>query len=314
MKIAIVKLAITALLVWLLLQGTEIAGVLRVLSGLGLASIVALGALNIAGVMLAAYKWRLLLPQMRFADLLGACLAAYYVALLLPGQLAQEAAKAYFLRGPDAPKASVIVTSVAVDKILSIVGLLLVGIFGIALSPQTRYAPLAWVFAGFAVCAMVLLLSLRLEHPYTLVRGWLDRWSRRGPKWAKAADVLREVVVAWHSFTRDPALIGSNIALAIAYQLLGAFIFYILSAAMNLPVAFADWCWITAALTIVLILPITIGGLGIRDGTLIGLLGAFGYRTEDAIAVSVVAFGFGLMLAVFGAIVVHLPRSHELPG
>jgi glycosyltransferase 2 family protein len=264
--------------------------------------------------VLAAYKWHMLLPQARFAGLLGACLASNYVALLLPGQLAQEAAKAYFLRGPEAPKMSLIATSVVIDKILSLFGLLVVGIIGIALSAQTRYTPLAWIFAGFAIVALVVFFSLLLEPPYMLMRRWLISLSRGGPRWAKAADWLLEVVDAWHMYSRDPFLIGRNVAFAIAYHLLGAASFYLLSIAMHQPIGFADWCWITGVLTIALTLPLTIGGLGIREGTLIGILGTFGYSTEDAIAVSLVAFAFVLMLAVLGAVIVHFPRSPEHPG
>jgi uncharacterized membrane protein YbhN (UPF0104 family) len=56
------------------------------------------------------------------------------------------------------------------------------------------------------------------------------------------------------------------------------------------------------ALTLALFLPLTVGGLGVREGTLIGLLGMFGCSSEIAIALSLTAFSFYVMLAVVGGV------------
>jgi uncharacterized membrane protein YbhN (UPF0104 family) len=55
------------------------------------------------------------------------------------------------------------------------------------------------------------------------------------------------------------------------------------------------------SLTLALFLPLTIGGLGVREGTLIGILALYGYEKETAIAVSFIAFSFVIMLAIIGA-------------
>jgi len=52
---------------------------------------------------------------------------------------------------------------------------------------------------------------------------------------------------------------------------------------------FFDWLWIHAVLTLALMLPLSLGGMGIREFGLIGLLGLIGIGSEQALAVS---FGF----------------------
>ena len=77
--------------------------------------------------------------------------------------------------------------------------------------------------------------------------------------------------------------------------------FYLLSRELHLAIGFYDWSWIVGALTLALFLPLTIGGLGIREGTLIGILALYGYGSETAVALSFVAFSFIIMVAIIGA-------------
>ena len=86
------------------------------------------------------------------------------------------------------------------------------------------------------------------------------------------------------------------------YQFVAILFFYLLSRGLQLHIGFFDWSWIVGALTLALFLPLTIGGLGVREGTLIGILGIYGYGSETAIAVSLTAFSFVIMLAIIGAV------------
>jgi uncharacterized membrane protein YbhN (UPF0104 family) len=96
-------------------------------------------------------------------------------------------------------------------------------------------------------------------------------------------------------------LLAGNILVAVLYQFIGVLMFYLLSRGLQLHIGFFDWSWIVGALTLALFLPLTIGGLGVREGTLIGILGMFGYGSETAIALSLMAFSFVIMLAIIGA-------------
>src|SRR4051812_40937613 len=95
-RLIVVKLSITALLLYAFLGRTEFARIWRLLSHYSFTVILSVSLLNVGAVLISAWKWRLLLPETRFRHLLAACFASYYVGLLLPGQLAQEGAKAFY--------------------------------------------------------------------------------------------------------------------------------------------------------------------------------------------------------------------------
>jgi uncharacterized membrane protein YbhN (UPF0104 family) len=75
----------------------------------------------------------------------------------------------------------------------------------------------------------------------------------------------------------------------------------IFSSAVGVEISFIDWFWILAILNIVLLLPITIGGMGLREGALIGVLGMLSVPPEKAIVISFGFFGIQISRLLSGA-------------
>ena len=301
-SITALKIALTVLLLYLFISQTDLSGIVAVLSRLSSELIVALALLNILGVFISAYKWRMLLPEAKFSGLAVACFASYYFALLLPGQLAQEAAKAYHLSMGQSPKIHLIAASVVVDKIVSIIGLLVVGCIGLALSETRLPQSLTWLFVVSGLMAILSLFSLRAVWVYSRACRFLARLGVLFPRQERILNGFSGLFEAWHVYSRNLPLLTSNILVAVLYQFVGVLMFYLLSRGLQLPIGFFDWSWIVGALTLALFLPLTIGGLGVREGTLIGILGMYGCASETAIALSLMAFSFVIMLAMIGAV------------
>ncbi|HEV7510186.1 MAG TPA: lysylphosphatidylglycerol synthase transmembrane domain-containing protein [Candidatus Acidoferrum sp.] len=300
-SITALKIAATVLLLYLFIRRTDFSGVIAALSRLSLGLIVALAVVNVLAILISAYKWGMLLPEAKFSALAVACFASYYIALLLPGQLAQEAAKAYYLSRGQSPKMHRIAASVVVDKIVSVIGLLVVGCFGLALSETQLPQSLTWLFVVAASIAILSLFSLRALWIYSQACRVLVRLGVLLPRLERFFEGGSRVFEAWHTYSKNLSLLAVNILLGAAYQFVGVLIFYLLSRALQIPIGFFDWSWIVGALTLALFLPLTIGGLGVREGTLIGILAMYGCSKETAIALSFVAFSFVLMLAIIGA-------------
>ena len=63
-----------------------------------------------------------------------------------------------------------------------------------------------------------------------------------------------------------------------------------------------DWCWIQAILSIMLLIPFSFGGLGIREGTLIGIFSYIGLLSEKALIISLTVFGLNIIIAIIGGL------------
>jgi hypothetical protein len=300
--ITALKVAVTGVLLYLFFRRTDFHGVLAALSRLSVGLIVVLACLNVLGVFISAYKWRMLLPDGKFARLLVACFASYYIALLLPGQVAQEAAKAYYLSLGKTHRLHLIAASVVVDKIVSIIGLLIVGCIGLAFCGSRLPLSLTGLFVSSTLLAMLALFLLRVHWIYSRTGRCLAWLEGRFPNQTRIMGGLVRLFEAWHIYSKNLPLLAGNIFVAVIYQFVGVLMFYLLSRELQLAVGFFDWSWIVGALTLALFLPLTIGGLGVREGTLIGILGLYGYGSETAIALSLIAFSFVLMVAIIGGV------------
>ena len=150
--------------------------------------------------------------------------------------------------------------------------------------------------------AVALLFSLRARWLYSLAGQYLSGLGAWLPRQERIFSGGSRVIEAWHTYSKNLRLLAENVLLAILYQLVGVLAFYLLSRGLNIEITFADWSWIVAALTLALFLPLTIGGLGVREGTLIGILAMYGCEKETAVAISLIGFSFVLMLAAIGAV------------
>lgn len=310
----LLKLALSVVLLIFFVSRVDLGQILQKLSDISLGLFLILLILNVAGVYLNAYKWRMLLPDARIIELLRACFASYYYSLLLPGQLVQEAAKAYSLGQVGAISMHKIAASVVVDKVASILGLLIVSLVGLAMS-SIQLSQFVWIFfLSGCVVASVALFILRWDTALKITNKICDQLESRYAYFGFVFSGIKRIVGAWQEYSGNPGMLGRNVLLSVCYQLTGVIMFYLISIELQLQIGFFDWCWVIGVLTLALFLPLTIGGLGVREGTLIGVLGLLGCSKEVALVISLLAFGFTILLAILGFIFVYTRIGKNMAG
>jgi hypothetical protein len=67
-------------------------------------------------------------------------------------------------------------------------------------------------------------------------------------------------------------------------------------------VGFVDWCWIFGVLSVALFLPFSIAGVGVRDLTLVGLLGLMSVPPDKAMALSFYLLAVNIFIAGIGGV------------
>ena len=76
----------------------------------------------------------------------------------------------------------------------------------------------------------------------------------------------------------------------------------IMARGIQIQTPFADLCWIFGIVSIAILIPLTVGGIGVREGTFIGLLGQLGVPSEKALVLSLSIFTLQVFLSVIGGI------------
>jgi uncharacterized protein (TIRG00374 family) len=77
---------------------------------------------------------------------------------------------------------------------------------------------------------------------------------------------------------------------------------YAVIVGLHLDISFATLGWVRSVVTLAMMLPIAIGGIGVRELTFIALLAPYGIAAEEALTLSLVVFAKGLVFALAGGL------------
>jgi uncharacterized protein (TIRG00374 family) len=87
-------------------------------------------------------------------------------------------------------------------------------------------------------------------------------------------------------------------------HLLGILGYHLFALSLGLGVTYANLAWIRTIIIIVCTIPVSIGGIGVREGSLIFLLGIYGISSTSALAFSFLVYLGGLVGGLIGGTIV----------
>jgi len=248
-------------------------------------------------LLINAIKWHLLLPEYKVPTLFNLNLLAIFYSLVLPGQFLGEIAKAYYF-GKGRTDAEKIAASIIVDKITGLIGILWVGLLGIYFTNQSLPSILNLFFPSLALFLILGLLSAKLfALPFqAMLYHWFPaRFQRFGQQ-------LENLLNAWLIYLHSPKLLFNSILLGGLFQLICVTIIMTLATGLNISINWIDLCWIFSIVSLAVFLPLTIAGIGIREGAFVGTLGLLNIPLEQGLALSLSVFGLNLLTALIGGL------------
>jgi uncharacterized membrane protein YbhN (UPF0104 family) len=276
------KAAVSAGLLWLLASRVPLGDAATAVAGLPLATVALAVMIYLAAHCLSAARLRVFLPELSLRQALRFTFLALFYGAALPGQLAGDAVKAVRLMrlagGGDAGRAA---AAVALDKIIGLFGLLVLTALGLGVAAPGTDAELGRVLSAFVLIAVAgLAILLWVEPP-----AWFGRWGQAFRIW-RAAHLTGGALLA-------------SLGLGVLFQLLSIAVFVMLASGLGLALPLAAWAVIVGLLSLALLLPVTIAGVGVRDVSLVGLVAAYGGEAAPALALSLCL----LALTVLGALI-----------
>lgn len=253
----------------------------------------------LAGHLLGAHKWRLLVSAAG-AKLAWLAAVRYYAAglfanLCLPTIVGGDLLRAA-MAGRATKKVEVVVVASVADRLIDVASMVVfILVAGILLGDTASAAPSRILVVAVVGGGILGLIAL----PFVLRRP-LRRWPR------KLRRTVGKLVVALREMRRHPGATAAAILMSLIIQggfvLLNAWLGW--SIGIGVPVATWFLVWPLAKLSG--LLPVSLGGLGVRDATLAGLLVPFGVPAAQGFVVSLlwqaVLIGGGLLSGALWAL------------
>ena len=246
--------------------------------------------LNLISWYLASYMLKFLSEMQGFAistyRALKITLSTLFYGLFLPGgNLTTGTIKFYMLSWKD-KKLSEGLVVVALDRVFATMALCVVGIFFwmISIPEDSSLLVLSMIFILLALTVFCLLIFFDRDHR---VIKWLLSLVNK----VYASPKLNRFVESLSGLGRIPlrSLIFM-VGISLASHLINVFVFFLLLKSMDLGVSLVSIGWIRSLVVLVTMIPISISGMGLREGSFIILLGAYGISEDSAFAYSIIVF------------------------
>lgn len=285
-----VKVAVSALVLYLVFRGTDLAQVSRFLADSRKPLWAAALLLMVLSQIVSTFRWNILLRPLDFAlpwfRVFRIYFTGMFFSLFLPTLVGGDGIKTYYI-APDWKRVPAAVYTLLADRTVGLMAMVLFAFMGL---PAVRNVlpPLLVMGVAFLVPVLyvlllmlprlskgVLLLSRRLrEVPRERLFVYWENWGETGKAWLLSLGI-------------HLCLVLSHICLA---------------EALGLKVPWAAWAVIYPVTALVGFLPISLSGVGPREAAYVYLIGLFGLSREVALTFGLMWFSVVLMNGLLGGL------------
>lgn len=256
-------------------------------------------------MLIKIQRWRYLLSawgrDYPFGAAANAYLATYYIGLLTPGR-AGEMLRAIYVNRYDGAGVGTALVSVVVDRVFDVMVIIAVVMLGIWFVPQFEYLDRAWVWASFVTVGLLTLAVMVRFKSIEKLWLWFRARLPRAFVGARDGNSASDIFAGLRRILTLPYL-GTLAILSVASWALVLLTCYLIASALSLNVSFSYLSVAVSVAALISLLPISIGGLGVRDSVLILVLGLIDVTPQQSLAFSLLYFAiFGILLGIVGAI------------
>jgi uncharacterized membrane protein YbhN (UPF0104 family) len=258
-----------------------------------------LGALvlTFAGFVLSAWRWQRVLAvfdeHVGLRTLLGYYLAGQFVGNVLPSTVGGDVLRVS-RASRETGSSDVAFASVVIERLTGFVALPLLVLVGILVRPSLLDVPHAWVSVLIALITVAALLVI-------LVVAGSPRLAGRFAKHENWMRFVGAVHIGVDRMRHEPGRATSVVIAAIAYQASVVAAVWCAVHALGVSVPDAAVVAFVPAVAMAQVLPISLSGLGIREGLLVLLLHPLGVPAGKAIGVGLLWYGMTLVVSLLGA-------------
>jgi uncharacterized protein (TIRG00374 family) len=249
------------------------------------------------GVVLSAWRWQRVLRvfgrEVRLRTLIGHYFSGQFVGNVLPSTIGGDVLRVTRLTQTigDGPTAF---GSVALERLTGFLALPLLSLIGFAIDPSLLGERRSWIAllaSAITVTALVVILFLA-AHPRLAGRYRHDEgWTR----------FIGAVHVGVERMRAEPRRALAALGTAMLYQASLVLTMWCIAHALGAPVPSGALLAYIPAVAMAQVLPLSLAGLGVREGMLVLLLTPLGVSTGQAVGMGLLWYLTMLVVSMFGA-------------
>lgn len=294
----------------------DAAAVAAALRGVSIPHLLAAFLCGYAVVTLRAARWRALARYQgfdyRFGRFLGATLSSYFISIVTPGRIG-EFGKALLVGAETRAGAVRLTVSVVLDRLWDIAFMLGLGVPVLAASSDRFGIDMTAAYVSLVAATALIVLAFGLWRLSLRWRIWKRMADRFG-----IADVPGLAAEARRVF--GGKILSAVMWTTASWGLLLAMA-WLFAASLGLTFSLLYILLFLVAGMLASLLPVTVGGVGTRDGIYVYCFMVFGYTAEEAISFSLLFLLMHMVFAVtgcglyfFAGFSIRIPPKEETNG
>jgi hypothetical protein len=262
-----------------------------------------------ASFVLAAWRWKLVLAvfgaHVPLRTLFKHYLAGQFVGNVLPSTIGGDVLR-ISRASKDVGARDVAFASVVLERLTGFVALPLLTIIGFLARPDLLHGR-AWVAVLIAVGTLGVLLVVMVLAASPRLAG---RFAEH-ENWMRYVGIVH---IGVDRLRRDPRDAMAALVASIGYQITVLAAVYCAIHVIGLRIPNGAVVAFVPAVAIAQVLPISVGGLGVREGLLAFFLHTLGVPTGQAVAVGLLWYAMTLLVSLLGAPAFAVGHRHEVPA
>lgn len=255
-------------------------------------------ALSLVAVFLSSLRWqrvlRILDVEVELAPLVSHYLAGQFVSNFLPTTVGGDVLRVSRLSAStEAPSACF--ASVVLERLSGFVALPLLTIAALLANPGLRHLGTASRLAAVLSTATLITLTAILVATSNPRFGALVEGNSRLRGFASA------VHLGLDRIHRQPSEAVAVLASALVYQLALVLAAWAAAHALGIPLGWSAAVAFIPVVAIAQVLPVSVSGIGLREGALVLLLAPLGVTTGHAVGFGLLLYAMNLVVSLLGA-------------
>jgi glycosyltransferase 2 family protein len=216
-------------------------------------------------------------------SLLEINLATVFYGLILPAGNVTGIIARFYRMSRHEPNYAGIAVALAFERLVATLTLCLVGVAFWLVDWRADWLALVLMLSVLAALVVLHAALFTTAPPLPArLRGSLGRW------WPDRLASLRDALRQSRGLSRS--VVAKLFALGILTHGLGVIAYGLVASALDLDLSLATVAWTRSAAVLVAILPISVAGLGVREGAMVVLLAPYGITAADALTYALLAF------------------------
>lgn len=297
------KVLVSVFLVWLLLRQIGIGRIWELISNADPWWLWIGAVLFTTSHFLGTVQWQWLLQSEGIELPWTHCLSVYFIGLFfnnfLIGGVGGDVFRILDVRRVSKKGASA-VSTVFLDRLIGLLVMSGISVISIPFALTGKsFIPVLWIAFAVLIVGWCFSLFFLFHKPFArflsrLVRFWIPQ---------KIETKGREVYNKIHRFGGNRPLLIRVLCLSSVVQAARIFTHYLLARALGIAISPAYFFVIIPIVAMAASLPVSIGGIGLREQTGVILLGAAGMTSVQAVSVEFLAYLMAIVISIPGGVV-----------